>query len=194
MFAKLVTVLVVLLATTEAFSLVPRSSRPSFSYSPKHPWKPMPSSPHRTKVCTVPSYGKGKDDSKNILAALKKCNNGGHVVFKKGTSYTIGTALDLQFLKHIDLGKSGSMAGISEMLTHAVQTSKVPSSSQMTPITGWRTRSSLPTRISLRSSCLVAKTSTSMAEVPLMVKDRRGGTSSPLTRLFFDLFWWQSMV
>jgi len=32
------------------------------------------------------------------------CNNGGHAVFTEGTNYLIGTALDLTFLKHIDLG------------------------------------------------------------------------------------------
>jgi len=46
------------------------------------------------------------DDSTYILDALHDCNNGGHVVFKEGLKYTIGTALDLTFLKHIDIGKS----------------------------------------------------------------------------------------
>lgn len=70
--------------------------------SPKHPFHPLPDTKHRTKVCYVESHGDGTDDSKYILQAIKKCNNGGRVVFDK--SYTIGTALDLQFLKHIDLG------------------------------------------------------------------------------------------
>lgn len=52
----------------------------------------------------VKANGNGKDDSKNILSAIKSCNNGGHVVFPKDKNYTIGTALDLTFLKHIDLG------------------------------------------------------------------------------------------
>lgn len=71
--------------------------------SPKHPFRPLPDTKHRTKVCYVDSHGDGTDDSKYILEAIKKCNNGGRVVFDK--NYTIGTALDLQFLKHIDLGK-----------------------------------------------------------------------------------------
>lgn len=71
---------------------------------PKHPFNPLPDSRKRTKVCHVPSHGNGKDDSEYILAALKDCNNGGRAVFDK--KYVIGTALDLQFLKHIDLGKS----------------------------------------------------------------------------------------
>jgi galacturan 1,4-alpha-galacturonidase len=54
----------------------------------------------------VKSHNDGlTDDSKYILDALHDCNNGGHVVFKEGTEYLIGTALDLTFLKHIDLGK-----------------------------------------------------------------------------------------
>ena len=44
------------------------------------------------------------DDSNFILEALHECNDGGHVVFKEGTQYFIGTALDLTFLEHIDLG------------------------------------------------------------------------------------------
>lgn len=47
------------------------------------------------------------DDSKYILQALHECNNGGHVVFPQGATYVIGTAMDLQFLKHIDIGKIG---------------------------------------------------------------------------------------
>lgn len=38
------------------------------------------------------------------MDALHSCNNGGHVVFKEGIKYTIGTALDLTFLNHIDIG------------------------------------------------------------------------------------------
>ncbi|KKA19006.1 Polygalacturonase [Rasamsonia emersonii CBS 393.64] len=40
-----------------------------------------------------------------LLSALKECNNGGKVVFDK--QYVIGTALDLQFLKHVDLEING---------------------------------------------------------------------------------------
>jgi galacturan 1,4-alpha-galacturonidase len=54
----------------------------------------------------VQSDGNGADDSANVLKAIKDCNNGGHVVFPKDQKFTIGTALDLTFLNHIDLGKS----------------------------------------------------------------------------------------
>jgi galacturan 1,4-alpha-galacturonidase len=97
----------VLAAPSPSDDVLPRgvaSKRPSFAIGPKHPGKPFPASPKRTKTCYVPSYGKGKDDSTNILKSIKQCNNGGHVVFDKGKTYTIGTALDLTFLKHVDLG------------------------------------------------------------------------------------------
>jgi galacturan 1,4-alpha-galacturonidase len=64
----------------------------------------MPKSAPRTKECAVKSNGGTKDDSQNILEAIKSCNNGGRVVFAKGSKYIIGTALDLRQLKSIDLG------------------------------------------------------------------------------------------
>jgi galacturan 1,4-alpha-galacturonidase len=80
------------------------SKRPNYAVGPKSPAKPIPASPARTKTCTLTARGNGKDDSANILKNVKKCNNGGHVVFPKGQNFTIGTALDLTFLNHIDLG------------------------------------------------------------------------------------------
>lgn len=80
------------------------SLRPTFKFSPQGPWKPFPVSPQREKYCYVQSHHNGGDDSNFILSALHKCNYGGHVVFSKDTTYTIGTALDLTFLEHVDLG------------------------------------------------------------------------------------------
>lgn len=80
------------------------SPRPSVSCYPKHPSKPAPSPPARNKVCYVNSHGNGTDDSPYILDAFHSCNNGGHVVFKEGTQYIIGTAMDWTFLNHIDIG------------------------------------------------------------------------------------------
>lgn len=57
------------------------------------------------RLCPVKAEGNGQDDSKNILEAIHKCNNGGRVWFKKGEQYTIGTALDLSFMNNVDLGK-----------------------------------------------------------------------------------------
>ncbi|OJJ43913.1 hypothetical protein ASPZODRAFT_893358 [Penicilliopsis zonata CBS 506.65] len=69
---------------------------------PFKPFQPLPSSHPRTKTCKVEANGHGRDDSNNILKALKECNNGGKVVFDKDF-YTIGTALDMTWLKHIDI-------------------------------------------------------------------------------------------
>jgi galacturan 1,4-alpha-galacturonidase len=91
---------------TDDFIARAASKRPNHPIKPYHPGKPFLSSPARSKTCTVKSYGNGKDDSQYVLSAIKSCNNGGHVVFSKGKTYTVGTALDLTFLKHIDLGTS----------------------------------------------------------------------------------------
>jgi galacturan 1,4-alpha-galacturonidase len=83
------------------------SPRPDVSCHPKTPRKPPPHHPQRTKTCYVKSHGNGADDSDYILAAVHACNNGGHVVFSQGTQYTIGKALDLTFLKSIDIDIQG---------------------------------------------------------------------------------------
>jgi galacturan 1,4-alpha-galacturonidase len=81
------------------------SPRPSISCFPKTPHIPPPWTPPRNKVCYVKSHNDSvTDDSTYILDALHDCNNGGHVVFTQGVKYTIGTALDLTFLNHIDIG------------------------------------------------------------------------------------------
>ena len=71
---------------------------------PNHPFKPLPGSQARTRTCHVANHGDGRDDSANVLSALKQCNNGGKVVFDADKKYTIGKALDMTFLKHVDLG------------------------------------------------------------------------------------------
>ncbi|KAL1999933.1 hypothetical protein VTN02DRAFT_3789 [Thermoascus thermophilus] len=76
---------------------------------PHLPFRPLPPSLNRTKVCHVPSRGDGTDDSAAILRALHECNHGGKVVFDQDKHYTIGTALDLTFLKHIDLEILGTV-------------------------------------------------------------------------------------
>jgi galacturan 1,4-alpha-galacturonidase len=81
-----------------------QNPRAAVQIAPKGPFRPMPKSALRTKECAVKSNGGTKDDSQNILEAIKSCNNGGRVVFGKGSKYMIGTALDLRQLKSIDLG------------------------------------------------------------------------------------------
>ena len=62
----------------------------------------------RNKTCLVESHNDlTTDDSPYILDAIEQCNHGGHVVFSKGTTYIIGTALNLIYLKHIDLDIQG---------------------------------------------------------------------------------------
>jgi galacturan 1,4-alpha-galacturonidase len=81
------------------------STRPTISYSPKLPHVPPPCPQPRFKTCFVQSHNDGvTDDSPYILKALHECNYGGHVVFREGIEYLIGTALDLTFLNSIDLG------------------------------------------------------------------------------------------
>lgn len=83
------------------------SDRPSLVYSPQRPYKKMHASPRRTKKCVVKSHNDFKtDDSDYILKAVEKCNDGGHVIFPEGTTYVIGTALDLTGLRRIDIGMS----------------------------------------------------------------------------------------
>ncbi len=82
------------------------SRRPLVRASPKSPRLPIPSPAERTKgPCVVRSHGDGEaDDSAYVLAALRECNDGGHVVFARDQTYVVGTAMDWTFLRHIDIG------------------------------------------------------------------------------------------
>jgi galacturan 1,4-alpha-galacturonidase len=92
------------LATTAAAKSC-LSRRPTISPSPYQPRLPVPNPPRRHKVCVVEAHGDGvTDDSDHILSAFHECNDGGHVVFSRDETYTIGTAMDWTFLKHIDIG------------------------------------------------------------------------------------------
>jgi galacturan 1,4-alpha-galacturonidase len=67
----------------------------------------MPPSSPRTKTCEVRSGG--TDDSPAILAAIKECNGGGRVVFSRGKTYHVGTALDMRNLRSVDLVIQGKI-------------------------------------------------------------------------------------
>ena len=83
------------------------SSRPQLSFHPRQPFRHAPAPGRRCKTCFGQSHNDGvTDDSKYILDAFHKCNNGGHVVFRQGLKYAIGTAMDWTFLNHIDIGRS----------------------------------------------------------------------------------------
>lgn len=82
--------------------------RPDIQPGPKQPYKAFPVSSPRTKTCFVkPSCTAGRDDSAKILKAFQDCNNGGTVVLDK--EYTICEALDLRFLKNIDIALTGTV-------------------------------------------------------------------------------------
>jgi galacturan 1,4-alpha-galacturonidase len=81
------------------------SPRPQIETSPKHQALAHAKSTPRWKTCVVESGA--VDDAPAILRAAKLCNYGGVVVFPKGKKYTIGTALDLTFLKHVDFDIQG---------------------------------------------------------------------------------------
>lgn len=103
-----------LLASVAGAAATAWSSRPQLSPSPFQPRLPVPSPPERTKICSVKTHGNGTDDSDYILSAFHACNNGGHVVFDKNTTYTIGTAMDWTFLRSIDIGELSVLAIRSE--------------------------------------------------------------------------------
>ncbi|KAJ9496310.1 hypothetical protein H2202_008268 [Exophiala xenobiotica] len=84
------------------------SPRPDIVTRPHQPTQPNRPSPPRTKTCYVQSHNDSiTDDSSYILSALHECNDGGHVVFDADTSYVIGKALDMTFLRHIDIDIQG---------------------------------------------------------------------------------------
>jgi galacturan 1,4-alpha-galacturonidase len=96
------------LSTLPAHPSKHRGIRPKIAFSPKQPYRPFPPFPSRGKNCYVQSHNDFKtDDSQYILDAINKCNGGGHVIFPQGTTYVIGTALDLTHLKHIDIDIQG---------------------------------------------------------------------------------------
>lgn len=95
---------ITLLASYLPDGYISGQSGPSYQIGPYQPCRPIPKGPPRTKTCVVKANGNGADDSQNILDALHDCNNGGHVIFTKDEKYIIGTALDMTFLDHIDIG------------------------------------------------------------------------------------------
>ncbi|KAK3329175.1 exopolygalacturonase [Apodospora peruviana] len=105
----LTTLLAIIATTVTVAAGYKLSSRPVLRPMPYNSRMPFPNPPARdSKVCVVNTHGDGvTDDSFSILFALWDCNDGGHVLFPRGETYTIGTALDLTFLKHIDIDIQG---------------------------------------------------------------------------------------
>lgn len=81
-------------------------ARPEITFDGRQPYQCLPESPKRHKTCKVKSHDDMKtDDSPYIMEALHKCNDGGKVIFPAGKTYVVGTAMNLQFLRHVDIGK-----------------------------------------------------------------------------------------
>jgi len=97
---------------------------------------PVASPPRDPKrYCYVkPSCTKGGDDAPNILEAFKRCNNGGTVVMDK--TYTLGSPLDLTFLKHVDLALTGELYIKPDVEYWATHSFKYPSFQNQTVF--WR--------------------------------------------------------
>ncbi|KAL2202473.1 pectin lyase-like protein [Sarocladium strictum] len=97
------------IANKHEHHLDPALVRPTIHVAPHNTGKQFPVSPQRNpkKVCRVKGKGDGKDASKAILKAMRKCNDGGIVALEG--QLTVGKALDLTFLKHIDVAILGSI-------------------------------------------------------------------------------------
>jgi galacturan 1,4-alpha-galacturonidase len=81
------------------------SPRPTVTCSPIQPRLPPPVHGKRTKICHVRYHHQEWEAASDfVMDAMQKCNNGGHVIFSPNITYTIGQALDLTFLKNIDIG------------------------------------------------------------------------------------------
>ncbi|KAF4312854.1 Exopolygalacturonase X-1 [Botryosphaeria dothidea] len=85
------------------------AKRSQVSVGPQPAYRPLPASSARNKTCVVPASGDGSDDGPAILKAFQSCNPGGSVVLSANTTYTVGTALDLTFLKHVDWVIEGTL-------------------------------------------------------------------------------------
>jgi galacturan 1,4-alpha-galacturonidase len=85
------------------------SVRPTVTIAPIHPRLPPPVHGKRDKICHVRynHHQPDADDSDHVIDAMRRCNDGGHVIFSPGVTYNIAKALDLTFLKHIDIGTNG---------------------------------------------------------------------------------------
>jgi galacturan 1,4-alpha-galacturonidase len=92
-------------ASSCASSLPPRPTVVPFPYNHG---KPHAISPPRTKTCYVHAFGNGQDDSQSIYSAAKACNNGGTIALQD-PQYIIGKALDLTFLRSVDLVIQGQI-------------------------------------------------------------------------------------
>lgn len=60
----------------------------------------------QAKTCNVKTGG---DDAVNIINAFKDCNNGGTVVFNKGTTYNAKSLIEVKGLKNVNVQFYGTL-------------------------------------------------------------------------------------
>ncbi|KAF3933846.1 Exopolygalacturonase [Dactylella cylindrospora] len=87
--------------------------RPVVFPYPLNTGKKFKESPKTTKTCFVDALGNGRDDGPNILAAAKKCNNGGKIALLDDL-YTVRTALDLK-LNKVDIELQGTLRFVDDI-------------------------------------------------------------------------------
>lgn len=76
-------------------------------------------SANRNRTCVAESHNDLKtDDADNILAAVKACNNGGHVIFAEKQTYTVASPLNLTGLSSVDLDIQGTLSFPADNLTY----------------------------------------------------------------------------
>jgi len=104
-----------LLAVSVRAAVSPTTGKPPIPRPDIRAWPLSPSRAHAAsaardpaKVCFVAPGAAGGDDAPAILGAFRDCNNGGTVVLD--ANYTIGSPLDLTFLRSVDVALSGTVA------------------------------------------------------------------------------------
>ncbi|KAL5906094.1 hypothetical protein ACKVV1_010500 [Pyricularia oryzae] len=105
----------------------PALNRPVINVGPFTTGKPFPASPprDRSRVCRVTGSGSmERDDSQAILEAMHQCNDGGGVILEG--KITVAKALDLTFLRRIDVAITGTIKFTDDVAYWAANSFKYP--------------------------------------------------------------------
>jgi hypothetical protein len=130
------------------------------------------------------------DVSDDLLAAIKKANNGGLVNLKKNHKYVIGKKLDLTFLKDVYIKIDGELK-VSSRVVYIVIRILTDCSSQTTLTIGKPTTSTMTSKRALRSPCGAAsKLAIPKALLHIFTKSQRRQD----LRLGCDEWKWTGMV
>ncbi|KAK6499095.1 hypothetical protein TWF481_011665 [Arthrobotrys musiformis] len=89
------------------------TDRPAVFPYPLNTGKKFKETPKTTKTCFVDALGNGLDDGPNILAAAKKCNNGGKIALLDDL-YMVRTPLDLK-LNKVDIELQGTLKFVDDI-------------------------------------------------------------------------------